>query len=186
MHFYKGTLKNLLVALEMSQFEGSRSLTMISRRALSLGMLIAQWQTKKHRSSPLLALWIVPWWRHQMETFSMLLDLCAGNSPVTGEFPAQRPVTQSFEVFFDLHLNKQLSKQSWGWRVGKWWGFIILISPFLLFQVRCFSNIQDPVNMLKGKLQILQLIQSLQLSAVITQSQLSQYCTQHCNDSSRT
>ena len=33
----------------------------------------------------------------------------------TGEFPAQRPVTRSFDVFFDLHLNKRLSKQSWGW-----------------------------------------------------------------------
>ena len=40
---------------------------------------------------------------------------CAGNSPVTGEFPSQRPVTQSFDVFFDLRLNKRLSKQSWGW-----------------------------------------------------------------------
>ena len=51
----------------------------------------------------------LPWWRHQMETFSMLLAICAGNSPVTGEFPAQRPVTQSFDVFFDLCLNKRLS-----------------------------------------------------------------------------
>ena len=41
--------------------------------------------------------------------------LCAGNSPVPGEFPAQRPVTRSFDVFFDLRLNKRLSKQSWGW-----------------------------------------------------------------------
>ena len=40
--------------------------------------------------------------------------LC-GNSPVTGEFPAQRPVTRSLDVFFDLHLNKRLSKQWWGW-----------------------------------------------------------------------
>ena len=31
------------------------------------------------------------------------------------EFPAQRPVTRSFYVFFDLRLNKRLSKQSWGW-----------------------------------------------------------------------
>ena len=37
------------------------------------------------------------WWRHQMETFSALR---AGNSPVTGEFPSQRPVTRSFDVFF--------------------------------------------------------------------------------------
>ena len=50
-----------------------------------------------------------------METFSALLALCAGNSPVTCEFPSQRPVTQSFDIFFDLRLNKRLSKQSWGW-----------------------------------------------------------------------
>ena len=56
-----------------------------------------------------------PWWRHQMETFSALLALCEENSPVPGEFPAQRPVTRSFEVFFDLRLNKRLSKQWWGW-----------------------------------------------------------------------
>ena len=56
-----------------------------------------------------------PWWRHQMETFSALLTICAGNSPVPGEFPTQRPVTRSFDVFFDLRLNKQLSKQSRGW-----------------------------------------------------------------------
>ena len=46
---------------------------------------------------------------------SSLLALCAGNSPVTGEFPSQRPMMQRFDVFFDLRLNKQLSKQSWGW-----------------------------------------------------------------------
>ena len=55
------------------------------------------------------------WWRHQMETFFALLAICEGNSPVPGEFPAQRPVTRSFDVFFDLHLNKRLSKQLWGW-----------------------------------------------------------------------
>ena len=44
----------------------------------------------------------VTWWRHQMETFSALLAICAGNSPITGEFPPQRQVTRSFDVFFDL------------------------------------------------------------------------------------
>ena len=57
----------------------------------------------------------VPWWRHPMETFSALLAICAGTSPVIGEFPAKRPVAQSFEVFFDLRLNKRLSKQPWDW-----------------------------------------------------------------------
>ena len=46
-----------------------------------------------------------------METFCELLAICARNSPVTVEFPAQRPVTRSFDVFFDLRLNKRLSKQ---------------------------------------------------------------------------
>ena len=50
-----------------------------------------------------------------METFSALLAICAGNSPVSGEFPAQRPVTQSFDVFFDARLIKRLSKHSRGW-----------------------------------------------------------------------
>ena len=50
-----------------------------------------------------------------MEIFSALLALCAGNSPVNGEFPSQRPVTRSFDVLFDLRLNKQLNKWSWGW-----------------------------------------------------------------------
>ena len=48
-----------------------------------------------------------PWWRYKMETFSVLLAICAGT--------AQRPVTRSFDVFFDLRLNKRLSKQSWCW-----------------------------------------------------------------------
>ena len=55
------------------------------------------------------------WWRHQMETFSALLALCAGNSPVAGEFLAQRPGMGSLDVFYDLSLNKRLSKQSWDW-----------------------------------------------------------------------
>ena len=38
-----------------------------------------------------------------------------GNSPVTGEFPTQMPVTRGFDVFFYVCLNEQLSKQSWGW-----------------------------------------------------------------------
>ena len=49
---------------------------------------------------------------------SALLAFCVGNSPVTGEFLAQRPVTRSFDVFFDLSLNKRLSEQSWGWWFG--------------------------------------------------------------------
>ena len=55
------------------------------------------------------------WLRHQMETFSALLAICTGNSPVTGEFPEQSPVTRSFDAFIDRRLNKRLSKRWWGW-----------------------------------------------------------------------
>ena len=44
-------------------------------------------------------------WKH-FPRYHWLLAICAGNSPVHGdEFPAQRPVTRSFDVFFDLRLN---------------------------------------------------------------------------------
>ena len=74
------------------------------------------------------------WWRHQMETFSALLAICTGNSPVPGDFPAQRPVTRSFNVFFDLRPNKRLSKQSWGWwfatQCFPWWRHRNLFAVF--------------------------------------------------------
>ena len=47
-------------------------------------------------------------------TFSALLVICAGNCLVTDNFPAQRPVTRSFDVFFDVRLNDRLIEQSWG------------------------------------------------------------------------
>ena len=50
----------------------------------------------------------------QMETFSALLAICAGNSPVTGEFPAKGQWRGAL-MFFYLHLYQRLSKQSWGW-----------------------------------------------------------------------
>ena len=53
--------------------------------------------------------------KNLQRTFSALLAICAVNLPVPGELPAQRPVTQSFDIFFDLRLNNRLSKQSWGW-----------------------------------------------------------------------
>ena len=47
-----------------------------------------------------------------METFSALLAICEGNPPVIGGFPSQMPVTRRFDIYFDLRLNKRLSKQS--------------------------------------------------------------------------
>ena len=47
------------------------------------------------------AWWTISWWRHQLETFSALLALCAWNSPATVEFRSQRLVTRSFNIFFE-------------------------------------------------------------------------------------
>ena len=52
------------------------------------------------------------WCHHQMETFSALLALYEVNPLVTSGFPSQRLVMWRFDVFFDLCLNKWLSKQS--------------------------------------------------------------------------
>ena len=46
--------------------------------------------------------------------FRVTVPLC-GEFTGPGEFPTQRPVTRSFDDFFDLRLNKWLSKQLWGW-----------------------------------------------------------------------
>ena len=69
----------------------------------------------------------------------VILALFSGNSPATGEFPTQRPVMGSFDVFFHLGLTKQLIQQSWGWwfetasrtlwlhyddKPFSWWAFI--------------------------------------------------------------
>ena len=78
------------------------------------------------------------WWGHKIETFCALLAICAGNSPVTGEFTPQRPVTRSFDVFFHLCLNERLSKQSWGWWFETpWRSFydVIVMCVLLLYVV---------------------------------------------------
>ena len=46
--------------------------------------------------------------------FRVTGHLC-GEFTGPGEFPTQRPVTRSFDVLFDLRLNKRLIKQPWGW-----------------------------------------------------------------------
>ena len=47
-------------------------------------------------------------WKH----FTRYWHFVRGNSPITGEFPTQRPVTRSFDILFGLRLNKRLSEQS--------------------------------------------------------------------------
>ena len=52
------------------------------------------------------------WWRHERKTFYALPGLCEGNPLVIGGFPSQRSERRSFDVFFELLLNKRFSKQS--------------------------------------------------------------------------
>ena len=82
------------------------------------------------------------WWRHQMETFSALLALCAGSSPVTGEFPSQRSVTRSFMFYLVCAWTN-------GWvnyrnaadlrRHPSHYDVNIMISSFLLTRITCLA-----------------------------------------------
>ena len=67
-----------------------------------------------------------------METFFALLALCRGNSPVTGEFPSQRPVTRSFDVFFALRMDKPFNKPS----RRRW-----VETPFHSLWSHCYVNV---------------------------------------------
>ena len=85
-------------------------------------------------------------WRHQMETFSAL------HSPVTGEFPAQRPVTRSFDVFFDLCKNERLNKQGWGWWFetpsGPLWRHCSVLYAVLPSDCYLRANISDNLSLI--------------------------------------
>ena len=87
-------------------------------------LLIGEYEHKHNReetsglfTSPYF--WIIVWLMTMMTSsngniFRVTGHLC-GELSGPGEFPTQRPVKRSFDVFFDLRLNNWLSKQSWGW-----------------------------------------------------------------------
>ena len=80
-------------------------------RTREAGRLRSRWSLWRWWVHSITSITLSAWWRHQMETFSALLALYAGNSPVTGEFPSQRPAPRKLGVFFDLRLNKRLNKR---------------------------------------------------------------------------
>ena len=90
------------------------SLNFIDDKSTFVRVMACSSQANKPFSEPVLirisdATWHddVIKWKH----FPCYWPFCVGNSLVTGEFPTQRPVTRSFDVFFDLRLNKRFSKQ---------------------------------------------------------------------------
>ena len=93
-----------------------------------------------------------------METFSALLAICAGISPVPGEFPAQRAVTRSFDVFFDLHPNKRLSKPRRGGDLRRYRApFDVTVmwhrtNPFMFLQFAWYRTISCDIIVHNGSL----------------------------------
>ena len=77
-----------------------------------------------------------PWWRHQMEILSSLMAICVANSPVPSESPTQRPVTRSFDIFFDLRLNNRLRKNREAGDLRRYRGhydpIVMIIASYLL------------------------------------------------------
>ena len=83
-----------------------------------------------------------------METFSALLAVCKGNSPVTGEFLAQRPVTRSFDVFFDLRLICDLRRHRANYDVT-------VVLCLVLFVVRSWHNLTKNISSSQMEIHIL-------------------------------
>ena len=121
MKIYWNVFSNFQLANKRPMF---RIMAMCQTSYKPLSKLMMVWFTDvyMHHAASVGLLWVfgtdISWWRHQMETFTALLAICARNSTVPGEFPAQRPVTRRFDIYFDLRPNKRLSKQSWGWWLG--------------------------------------------------------------------
>ena len=111
------------------------------------------------------------WLRHQMEILSASLTLYEGNPPATGEgntpvtsgFPAQRPVTRSFDVFFDARLNKRLNKHSRCWWFETPWrslwrqcnGFVLcyvlVLTEFIHIVQGCFRRLTHNLPWQNGR-----------------------------------
>ena len=79
-----------------------------------------------------------------METFSVLLALCAGNSSVTGEFPSPRPVTRSFDVFFDLRLIKDWVNNSEAGDLRRHRAHYDITA--IIWRILCEENSEDQEN----------------------------------------
>ena len=111
---WRGALTISLICVWMNDWVNNREAGELRRHRDHCDVIVMICQHHEHGGIPRI-IEHISWWRHQMETFSALLAICAENSPVPGEFPAQRPVTRSFDVFFDVRLIKGLSKHSRGW-----------------------------------------------------------------------
>ena len=122
--------------------------------------------------------------------FRVTGPLC-GEFTGPGEFPTQRPVTRSFDVFFDLRLNKQMSNQSWGWwfETPSWslWrqcngfviSFFVLFVPCEDFVCKLFSppfvsSIAKNVD--KYWVYCIHILPSLTLDSVVTRECFLLYC----------
>ena len=88
-----------------------------------------------------------------MKTFSALLALCAGNSPATDDFPAQRPVTRIFDVFIDLRFDingEENNREAGDLRRHRAHFDVIVIRNGLMNQVsltlRCAFSVDNQVH----------------------------------------
>ena len=116
---WRGALMFSLICARINDWVNNREAGDLRRHLAHYDVTVMSYISKETKCFGLIVLLkchilVQSLWRHQMETFAALLAICAGNSPVPGEFPAQRPVTRSFDAFFDLRLNKRLREQLWG------------------------------------------------------------------------
>ena len=120
-------------------------------------------------------------WKH----FPRYWPFVRGNSPVTGEFPTQRPVARSFDVFFDLRLTERLSKQSWGWWFDTpsrpLWRHSNDVMFLHLSRKRVSVIVHQLISKMAAKLQTINSIQFLQWKLVSMDTLLTEVCFRRAN-----
>ena len=110
----------------------SGALAMVILQSCTDSVIVASYELVHYRliiieSSRFLFRWIHWSGRHRRVTNMQIMMMSSNGNisrvtgPLCGEFtshqwiPLTKLVTRSFGVFFDLHLNKRLGKQSWSW-----------------------------------------------------------------------
>ena len=98
--------------------------------------------------------------------FRVTGPLC-GEFSGPGEFPTQRPVTRSFVVFFDLCLNKRLSKQSWGWWFQTLSGPLWRHGNDLLFHVERWPHVKPWIGPVHVVIIVIEWVVGVEVVSVI-------------------
>ena len=133
---------------------------------------------------------MIPWWRNQMETFSALLAICAGNSPVPGEFPAS-PVNSPHKgqwrgaLMFSLicvWINGWVNNRDAGdlRRYRAHYVVIVMYFKYLLYSTRFFAVLLTEFDLRLRTKHTFHILQKRIIFAQMTLHGIKQVDVSHC------